>query len=116
MESLHQRQEGQVEKQHLVFGVVGNPGHQVRVQARVQGVQHAAGTADAEIQLQVPVAVPGQRGNAVTELQLQHIQRLGHLARAARHIAVGVTVNVTLHPARDNFSVTVVALRKIDQR
>ena len=39
---LHQRQEGQVEAQHLVLGVVGDPGDLVRVQARVDGVQHAA--------------------------------------------------------------------------
>ena len=39
---LHQRQEGQVEAQHLVFGVVGDPGDLVGMQARVDGVQHAA--------------------------------------------------------------------------
>ena len=39
---LHDGQEGHVKAQHLVFGVVGDPGHLVGVQARVDGVQHAA--------------------------------------------------------------------------
>ena len=39
---LDDGQEGHVEAQHPVFGVVGDPGDLVGVQARVEGVQHAA--------------------------------------------------------------------------
>ena len=67
---LHQRQEGHVEAQHLVFGVVGDPGDLVRMQARIDGVQHAPGAADAEVHFQVAIAVPGQGGDAVGEQQL----------------------------------------------
>ena len=42
MHRLHQRQKAQVKTQHLVFGMVGNPGDLVGMQARVDGVQHTA--------------------------------------------------------------------------
>ena len=57
---LHQGQEAEVEKHHLVFSVVGDVDHLVGVQARVQCLQHGSRAADAEVQLHVAVAVPGQ--------------------------------------------------------
>ena len=65
---LDQRQEGQVEEQDLVFGMVGDPDDLVGMQARVERVQHRARAGDRVVQLQVAVAVPGQRGDAVAEL------------------------------------------------
>jgi hypothetical protein len=41
-DGLDQRQEGQVEEQRPVLGVVGDPGDLLRVQARVDRVQHRA--------------------------------------------------------------------------
>ena len=64
---LDQRQEGQVEEQDLVFGMVGDPDHLVGMQARVQRVQHGARARHRVVQLHVAVAVPGQRGDAVAE-------------------------------------------------
>ena len=51
------------------------------MQARIDGVQHASGTADAEVQLQVAIAVPGQGGDAVGEQQVHPVQGVGHLPR-----------------------------------
>ena len=79
---LHQWQKAQVKTQHLVFGVVGYPGNLVRVQARVDGVEHAARTTHTVVQLEMAVAVPGERGYAVAKCELQAIQRICNLARA----------------------------------
>jgi len=113
---LHQRQEGHVKAQHLVFGVVDDPGNLVRVQAGVDGVQHAARATHAKVHLHVAVAIPGQGRHTVAELQLLGIQCVGQLAGAGRQVAVGVTVDIAFHPARDDFCITVVALGKLDQR
>ena len=60
--------------------MVGNPGDLVRVQARIECMQHAPSAADAEIQFQMPVTVPGQRRNTVPECQIQGFQGIGNLA------------------------------------
>ena len=115
MNRLHQGQEGHVETQHLVFGMVGDPGQLVGVQTRVHGVQHPTRTTHAKVELQVSVAVPGQGGDAGTPGQFLRIQRVGHLPRPTRHVGPGVAVNVPLHPARNHFTVTVVLFGKFDQ-
>ena len=55
---LDQRQEGQVEEQHLVLGMVGDPHHLVGVQARVERVQHRADALE----------IVDDAGDTVTEL------------------------------------------------
>lgn len=75
-----------------------------------------AGAADAEVQLQVAVAVPGQRGHAVTEAQVQRIQRIGHLARTRSDLAPVASVDVALDPAGNDFAAGVVTLGVHDQR
>ena len=112
---LHQRQEGHVEAQHLVFGVVGDPGDLVGMQARIDGVEHAAGTADAEVQLQVAVAVPRQRGHPVGKQQVHAIQRMRHLARPHGDVPPTVAMNVALDAPRHDLAVAMVALGEIDQ-
>ena len=115
MHRLHQRQKAEVKTQHLVFSMVGYPGDLVWVQSRVDGVQHPAGATDAVVQLKVPVAVPRQRGDTVTERQLQCVQRGCHLPGTFGRVLIGVAVNITFHPARHNFCITVVAFGKFDQ-
>ena len=61
------------------------------------------------------VTVPGQCGNAVAERQTQCVQSVGDPARTLGSVFVGVAVDVTLHPARNNFCVAVVAFSKNDQ-
>ena len=77
---FHQGQKTHVKAQHLVFCMVGNPDHLVRVQTRVDGVQHPARAAHAKVQLQVAVAVPGERGHAVAKAQAQLVQSMGDLS------------------------------------
>ena len=80
VDGLDDGQKSHVEADGLVFGMVGNPGNLVRVQTRVDGVQHAADAADAKVQLQMAVAVPGQGRHALAERNVQAIQRVRHLA------------------------------------
>ncbi len=94
--------------------MVGDPGHLLGVQARVDGVQHTARAAHTKVQLQVAVPVPSQRGDAGTLGHLLRIQRVGHLARAAAHIGPGVAVDIPFHPTRNDLAVTVVLLGKFD--
>ena len=105
-----QRQEGHVEEQHLVFGMVGDVDHLVGMQARVQRVQHRAGPGHAVVQLQVAVAVPGQRADGLAGLDAQRRHRLGHLARAHRQVLVGVAVDIPFHAARDDLLLAMVVL------
>ncbi len=113
---LHQRQERQVKAQRLVLGVVDDPGQLLGVQARVERVQHAPAAADAKIQLQMAVAVPGQRGQPLAPAQAQVVDGVGHLARATRNLRPGAAMNVAFDPARNDLAAGVVALGVRDER
>jgi hypothetical protein len=116
MNGLHQRQERHVEAQHLVFGMVRDPGDLVRVQPRVDGVQHTPRAARAKVDFQVTVAVPGERRHPVGEQQVHAIERVGDLARALGDVTPGVAVDVALHSPGHYLGVAVVALGVVDQR
>jgi hypothetical protein len=115
VDRLDNRQKRHVKTQHLVFGVVRNPDDLVGMQTWVEGVQDAPRATDTEVQLQVPVAVPGQCRHAVAERQIHAVQGIGHLARACRQVFVGVAMDIAFDPAGDDFSLAVVPIRKIDQ-
>jgi hypothetical protein len=104
-ELFHQRQEVQVEEQHLVLRVVGNPGDLLGKEPRVDGVAHQLGLRAAVVDLQMPVAVPGQGGDAVAGLAAQACQRLRQLAGAQFGVAPGVAVQVAFDALADDFGV-----------
>ena len=112
---LHQRQEGHVEGQCPVFGMVDDPHQLLGRQTRVQGVDDPPAARNAEIQLDVSVTVPGQGGEPVAELQTQPLDCCRDLARAQRGVAVRVTVGVAFDAARDDLGVVVVARGELDQ-
>ncbi len=116
MHGLHQRQEGQIEAQHLVLGMAHDPGNLVGMQARVDGVQHPARTAHAKVHLHVAVAIPCQAGHAVAMRQAQRLDGIRQLLGAVRQRTVGVAVDIAFDAARDDFGVAMVARGKIDQR
>lgn len=89
MHRLHQRQEAQVEAQDLVLGVIHDPCDLLWMQARVDGVQHPARAADAVVKLEVPIAVPRQRGDAVAEVQgltFQRVRRTAERRATSAHV------------------------------
>ena len=113
---LHQRQEAEVEAQHLVFRVVDDPGDLVGEEPRVDGVAHQLRARGAVVDLEVPVAVPGQRADPVAGLAAEPGQRLRQLAGAQLCIGVGVAVDVALDPLGDDLGVAAVARRMRQQR
>jgi len=107
MDRLHQRQEAQVEAQHLVFGVVGDPCDLVWRQTRVDRVHHAAAAGNPEVQLEVAVAVPRQRAHAFAVAHAQGRERVGEPPRARVRVAVRVAVDGTFRRPRDDLGVAV---------
>ena len=115
MNGLNDGQKAHVKAQHLVFGMIRNPNDLVRVKARVQGMQYATGTTHTKVQLQVTVAIPGQRGYPVAEGQLHLVQGIGHPARTQGNVFVVSAVDITLYPTRHNFAFSVVTFCKNNQ-
>ena len=113
-DGLDQRQEGQVEEQHLVFGVVGDVGDLFRMQAGIDRVQDRAGAGHRVIQFHVAVAVPRQRGNALAHLDAESLQSMGGAPRAPVAVGIGVPVDVAFDPARNDLDVAVMACGKFD--
>ena len=115
-ELLDQRQEAQVETQHLVLGVVDDPGDLLREQPRVDGVAHQARAGRGVIDLEMAVAVPGQRADTVTRLATQPGQGLRQLAGAQFGVDPGVAMHVALDALGDDLGVAMVTRRVRDQR
>jgi hypothetical protein len=101
---LHQRQEGRIEAQVLVLGMVDDVRQLLGMQARIDRVQHRAGTGDRVIRFHVAVAVPGQRGHALAHRHAEPAERVGQPARSCVAVAVGIAVQVALDAARDDLA------------
>jgi len=105
MNGLNDGQERHVKAQDLVFGMVCNPSDLIGVQAGVDGVQHMPTATHPEIKLQVPMTIPGQGRDTVTEGQGFFAQRVGHLSGSAGYRGPVAAMNITLNAARNDFSV-----------
>ncbi len=64
---LHQRREAQVEEDDLVLGMVDDVAELIGEEARVDGVADGADAGDAEIELVMAVAVPGEGPDAIAD-------------------------------------------------
>ena len=62
---LGARQQGRVDEQVGVGGILQDEGDLVGEEPRIHRMQHGAHRGDAVVDLQVPVLVPGQRGDAL---------------------------------------------------
>ena len=67
-DGLEQGKQRGVDENHLVFGVVDDVGQLIGRQAEVQGMHDGAVAGNGEVQLQMAVAVPAQRADAITRL------------------------------------------------
>ena len=67
-EPLHQRHKGQVDQHDPVFGVVHDPGDLLGEEPGIDGVVDRAGADDAIPGFEMAIAVPGQRRDAIAEL------------------------------------------------
>ena len=108
---LEQRHEGQIGHDDPVLGVVDDPGDLFGKEAGIDGVIDRAEAGDAVPGLEVAVAVPGQGGHAVAELDPVALQTFGDLERPFADLGVGRPVHRTLdRPRRD------LLVRKLDGR
>jgi hypothetical protein len=108
--------EGKVEEQDRVLGMVGQVNDLIRVQSRIDGVQHRAGARYRVVQLQVAVAVPRQGADAVGHFQPASGQCVRHSTCAPGQFPVSRAVQVALHPPRDDLLLRVVPLGVHQQR
>ena len=92
---FNQRQQGGVDKDYLVLGVVDNIGQLTWEQPNVQGVHDRARARRAEVELQMLEIVPSEGTDAVARL---HAQPLQHVAQPL-HPPVKVAVGVDVHRA-----------------
>ena len=95
-ELLQQRDEGVVDEDHPVLGVVDDVDQLLLEQADVERVQHRTHARHREVQLQMALAVPRERAHSLAlrhsqagERARQAIDALGHLrVLGAQHRAV----------------------------
>ena len=115
-QTLHQRHEGQVDKQHPVFGMLEDVRDLRLEQPRVDGVDHRPHAGDGEVELVVAVAVPGQRADPVTRTNAQPLQYPGQPAGAPLGVAVGVTVARALERVADDLRLAMMPRGEGEQR
>src|SRR5205085_1424503 len=74
---LEGRHQGRVNEDDLVLGVVDDVGKVFREKTRVQGVQDSARAGRREVELQVPVVVPGERPDTIARAHAYGATMLG---------------------------------------
>jgi hypothetical protein len=112
---LDQRQEGQVEEQDLVRRVIENVDQLVDEEPRIDRVADRAYARDRVVELDVPVAVPGQCRDPVAEADFELSQRLGQLLRSAIDLGICREVHRPLDRAGDNLRIRMVLSCVLDQ-
>ena len=89
---LDQRDEGEVDEQDTVLGMVDDVGDLPVEEPRVDGVDHGTHAGDGEVELVVAVAVPGQGADAIARGYAQALEHAGQPAGAPLGITVGVAM------------------------
>ena len=112
---LDGRQQVQVDEEELILGVIDDVDDLLGKEARVDRVADRAHAGNAVVQLEVAVAVPGQRADAVADLDAQREQRLGDLLRARVGVAIGVAMDRAFDGAGDDLGVAVVEGGMLDE-
>src|ERR1700679_56018 len=80
-------------------------------QARVDRVQDAAGTGDAVIDFEMPIAVPGERRNALAMSDVEGVQGAGKLLGPPRHAGKIGAMEGAFGIARDDLALAVIGRR-----
>ena len=107
LQLLHERHESRVEKHQPVFGVIGDVGDLFGKEAWIDGVIDRPDAGDAVPCFQMPPGVPGERRDAVTELDAFLVEPLRDFQCAGTDVAVVGAVDRALDGARDHFAVAV---------
>ena len=113
---LDQREEGQVETDVLVLGVVDDVDDLLGEQARVDGMAHRTHAGHRVVDLEMAEPVPGQGADTIRRPHAERGQGVGQLTRALVGLGIRVSVYATFDQARHDFGVAVEAVRMADQR
>ena len=93
---VQDRDQRLVDEDQLVVGVLDYEFEVFWEEAQVEGVEHRAHAGDRVVELQVPVVVPAEGGDAVAVLDPQSLERAGQAVDPGHHLAIGGAVNTRL--------------------
>jgi len=111
---LDQLDEGEIDEQHLVFGIVHDPGDLVGKQPGVECVVDCSDTQNAVPGLKVAPCVPGHRGDAIADPAAIPVQSLGELERAFANPCVVGSVERAFDRSRHDLSFSVIDCGMVD--
>src|SRR5207237_2726718 len=88
-----------------VWCVVDDVRQFVRMEPKVQGVQHTACAGNAEVSFQMNVMVPHQAGDSVSTLETCLLENCGKGSCTSGHFPERIAMNRVVGTAGDNFDV-----------
>ena len=113
---IEQWNERQVKENHLVVGMVDDVLELMLEQSRIDGMDDRLHAGYRVIELEVTVAIPGERSDPGSGRDAQPRQCAGEPARARVRVAIRIAMDRTFDGARHDLGVAVIAVRVPDQR
>ena len=113
-ERLEQRHEGQVGEYDAILGVIDDPGDLFREKPGIDRVVDRAEADDRIPGLQMPVAIPGERGDAVAEADAVAREALRACERAIAQLLVVAAMHRPFDGPRDDLASWMLDRREID--
>jgi hypothetical protein len=96
----------------MIYGV----GDLSKGKTRIDRMPDRAEPCNAIFQLEVPIRVPSERSYAITRPNVSTAQRVSQLSSAPRRIAVRITMNWAIRPARYDLGTRMKPFRMLDER
>jgi hypothetical protein len=114
-ELLDQRRERDVEEDVRILGVVRDVGDLIRKEPWIDRMDDRSDAGDCVVDLEVPVAVPGERRDTIVHLDAERLQRFCELPGALVRVPIRVPVHAAFDGLRHDFGRTVMAIGVTDQ-
>jgi hypothetical protein len=112
----YERSEARIEKDNTVVGMVHDPTNLFRKESRIDGVRDRPHARTCVINLQVPMAIPSERSDAIAGANTQSTKCVCELAGTPVRIGIPVAMNRSLDSAGDNLRVPMVSIRMLNER
>src|SRR6266481_8423432 len=96
--------------------MICNVGNLSRYQSRIDRMPDRSKAGDAMLDLEVPIIIPGKRRHPVAWPDAPAPQRIGQLARSARGVLVGITMDRAFDGARYNLGTAVKPIGMLQKR
>jgi hypothetical protein len=112
---LDQGREEGIKEDEAVLGVMHDVLKLFRKQSRVDSVQHPAGTGDAIIGLEMPIAVPRQRRDAIAVSDAERVECIGEPFRPRGDLRIVGAVEAAFRVARNDLTTAVPGSGVVDQ-